>query len=219
MMMKFKLKRDIFSLVVLAAASIFILWIYSGLPDQIPINWGMSGEVDGYMSKPLGAFWGILAGIGIYLFFYLQLVIDPLRENYERFEDKYWLIRDLMVVLFVGTNLYGIFWALDYIREPSIIIALISILFIVLGNYMPTFKRNWFLGIKTPWTLSSEESWNKTHRLGGKLFIATGLIGLAEALFLSGNRLFGGAAIVTAVVSFGYSYLIYRREVSLGRKH
>lgn len=210
-MMKFNLKRDAFPLLVLVLVSVFIGWVYPELPDELPIHWGTSGEVDRYMSKPFGAVLGVLLAIGVYLFFYIQLIIDPLRRNHGRFADKYWVVRDLLILLLAGINLYSVLWALGHISEPNLMVGLVSISFIVLGNYLPTFKRNWFLGIKTPWTLSSEDSWNKTHRLVGKLFVITGLIGVVEAMFSSGSAIFLTATIVTITVSVGYSYLMFSR--------
>ncbi|ACL69037.1 SdpI family protein [Halothermothrix orenii] len=210
-MKKYNIKRDIFAIFILLVGVGFALASYPKIPDKVPIQWGLDGNVNSYANKFPGAFWGVFAALGIYIFFYLQLIIDPLKKNYERFKDKYWIIRDITVAIFVSLNFMSIFWSLGYMKNNNIIILLISILIIAIGNYMPTFKKNWFLGIKTPWTLSSEEVWNKTHRLGGKLFVLSGLIGLIEILFFDSSKIFLGSLILTGVLCLAYSFIVYKK--------
>ncbi len=211
-MIKFKLKRDIYALSILLVGVIIALWAYPQLPEQLPTHWNIKGEVDGYSNKlsGLGLSFGI--ALAVYIGFYLQDKIDPLKKNYDRFGKVYFIVRDILITLFILLEFFIIFSSLGYIGSSNrIIFIVLSILMIVMGNYMPTFKRNWFLGIKTPWTVSNEEVWNKTHRLGGKLFIVAGVLGLVESLLLSTNYIFFAGVMVAALGSTIYSYWLYKK--------
>jgi len=211
-MSKFSLKRDFYSLIILLLGLGIVLWAYPKLPQQIPSHWNMKGEVDGYAAKAFGAFMGLSIAALIYFGFYLLAKIDPLKKNYQRFNKGYLLIRDTMITFFVLLNIISVLAGLGYIEDASkSIFILFSLLMIAMGNYMPTFKRNWFLGIKTPWTVSSEEVWNRTHRIGGKLFMLGGLLGLIEAIFMDSSYLFLIGVIGASLGSTIYSYWLYQK--------
>jgi len=117
----------------------------------------------------------------------------------------------LIVVIYMIIGLNG----LGYNLPVGVIMpGLIGLLFIVLGNYLGKIKMNWFMGIRTPWTMSSENVWNKTHRFGGKMFILAGLLMIAQ-IFLPLNFRLPVFIFSIAVILFGtvgYSYLVYLRE-------
>ncbi|OCL26766.1 hypothetical protein U472_11745 [Orenia metallireducens] len=206
------MKRDLYAIIILLLGLGIVLWAYPQLPEQIPSHWNMRGEVDGYTAKPFGAFMNLLIGVAVYLGFYFLAKIDPLKDNYNRFNRGYLLIRDTIITFFVILNLMPVLSGLGYIKDVSrSIFILFSLLMISMGNYMPTFKRNWFLGIKTPWTVSSEEVWNHTHRIGGKLFMLGGLLGLIESIFMDSTYLFLIGVIGASLGSTIYSYWLYKK--------
>ncbi len=159
--------------VVVAAA------FYSRLPAEIPMQWDFGGQV-GYETK--WHLW-IVAGMAplFAVLFYFLPRFDPKRRNYDKFSDAYVGIQ-MMLDLFL-TAMCGICIA-EALRPgmvdvPTVVCLLISLLVMGLGNVMPKFRMNWYCGLKTPWTLSSEAVWTKTHRAAGRMMFAAGLIGMA----------------------------------------
>lgn len=200
--------------VVMAGLVLAALLIYPQLPEQVPSHWNIRGEVDGYQGRFGGAFIIPLMTLGIYLLMLVLPVIDPKRENYPRFRGAYTFLRWGMVLFM--TILYGvaILSALGYGLNVDVVIkAMVAGLFIIIGNYMGQFRHNYFVGIKTPWTLANEEVWQKTHRMGGKLWVACGLVCLAMAPFKTtwAAAIFFGAILVMTIVPIVYSYLIFAR--------
>jgi uncharacterized membrane protein len=213
--MKITLKTEIFPLVLLAACVALSFFFYANSPDIIATHWNFHGQPDGFSSRGFGSFFfpGLL--IAMYLLLLFVPNLDPKKERYEEFAKTYNIFRHLLLavlaIVYVATGIYNI----GYKINIGIITAwTIAILMIVLGNYMGKIKKNWFFGIRTPWTLSSENVWNKTHRVGGKLFMIFGVI-LAIAPFLPETialALFLSWVIVLVAGTFAYSYWLYRQE-------
>lgn len=189
--------------------------LYPKLPDKVPSHWNVKGEVDQYSSRFWGAF-GIPMMISlIYLGLLYMPYIDPKRQNYVKFESTYRLIRFLFVIVFAVLQiilLTVIISGRDYLVS-KLIPSLIGIMFIIMGNYLPRVKHNWFVGIKTPWTLSNEEVWKRTHRFSGYLFVIGGLI-----MFLAGflpsplNFIIGiGGISSVGIISIIYSFFVFRK--------
>ncbi|MEI6597082.1 MAG: SdpI family protein [bacterium] len=200
-------------LIILTLAS--SVFFYNNLPEQIAIHWDIAGEVDGYGSGQTQAIIFPLLIIGIYFLFLLIPYLDPKKERYEQFSKVYHIFKLLLLILFVViyfiTGLNGLGYNLPV---GAIIPALIGLLFIVLGNYMGKIKMNWFMGIRTPWTLSSENVWNKTHRFGGKMFVLAGLLMMAQ-IFLPLMLRLPIFIISITILTFGtfvYSYVVYLKE-------
>ena len=203
-------------LILIAAATLAGLALWSRLPDQMASHWNINDQVDGYMPK----FWGVLMvpliTLGLFLLFRVIPSIDPLKANIEQFREAF----NLFIVLMVGFMLYlyalTLAWNLGFtnFRMSGAMLPAIGLLFIFIGFLMRQAKRNFFIGIRTPWTLSSDRVWNETHRIGAVLFMISG--GLA---FIGG--FFGGLTafwfmfvpiIVTTLFLLVYSYVLYRRE-------
>jgi len=193
----------------------FGLYIFNMLPDQIPTHWDMHGNPDQYSGKAFGSFFipGLLAFI--YLLMTFLPLADPKKDRYKDFSKAYTVIRLILVIY-----LTAIYWASSaYALGVNINIAdfstiSIGVLFLIIGNFMPKLKPTWFVGIRTPWTLSDETVWYKTHRLGGKMFLLGGLIILALTLFPTSIRWIVFMAVVFAVVivTFVYSWWIWRKQ-------
>jgi len=191
---------------------------YSRLPAQVPSHWNISGQVDGTMSR-LGTLL-FLPGLSAAIWLLLLALpkIDPLRKSYPAFDGTLRLFINL-IVLFMAV-VYGMLLAagLGWRAEvPRAIMACVGILFAALGNEMGRLKPNWFVGIRTPWTLADPEVWRRTHRVGGRVFVAAGLLIAASGLLLP-LELAGVLVVVAALgivaFSFGYSYLLWRRRIT-----
>jgi uncharacterized membrane protein len=184
-------------------------------PERIPSHWNGAGEVDRYGGKLEGLLLLPALSLGVYLLFLALPRVDPGRANYERFAGAYSVIKIATIV--VLAVLYGILHVAlrGHPVNMSIVTALIAGgAFIVLGDVMGKTRPNWFVGIRTPWTLSSKMSWSKTHRVGGWLLIVAGLglllIGLVRPEWGPGAILMASIALV--VWAFVYSYLIWRHD-------
>lgn len=181
----FKKKINIYSLILIVLVLTMTIIFYDRLPEEIPIHWNLKGEVDNYVSKPFGAFLSPLLMVAIWLGMKFLPNIDPRRHNYKKFESSYEIAIGVLVTFAFVLQMAIILSSLGYdISMDRIIMVMAGVMFVVIGNYLPKAKSNFFYGIKTPWTLSSEISWKKTHRLGGRLFVVSGLaIILSSLLF------------------------------------
>jgi len=187
---------------------------YSRMPEQMASHWNARGQVDGYMAK----FWGlflmplILAGLGL-LFFAIPR-IDPLRANIEQFRRYYDAFIIIVLVFMLFVYLQVILWNLGIKISPNLVIPIgLGLLFFYSGILCENAKRNWFVGIRTPWTLSSDEVWEKTHRIGGKLFKVAGAVAIVGVLFPPYAVFFVIVPVLlVAVFTIIYSYLEYERR-------
>ena len=159
--------------------------IYPHLPPRIPMHWNVRGEIDSWGARNLfNVFFQPLLVIGLAFLAWLLPRLDPLRRSYARFRGSYYLIIDIIVAflaLLYGISLYSAFH--QTLPVGIIVPASIGLLFAVIGNQLSKVKRNFFVGIRTPWTLSSEAVWVRTHRIGGRIFMLCGL-GAGAAAFL-----------------------------------
>lgn len=200
-------------LIVIAFAAAF--YFYPELPDPMPSHWNAKGEVDGYMGKTAGVF--LLPAMALFLFGLFLLIpkIDPLRKNIELFRSYYdWFIL-LMVLFLVYIYFATIAWGLGYRFSMSVaIIPPVSAILFFAGILCENSKRNWFIGVRTPWTLSSDRVWKKTNKLGGKLFKALALV-LLLGLMLPSEQLFYLIMLIVlgALYLVVYSYFEYQKEI------
>jgi uncharacterized membrane protein len=189
-------------------------YLYPSMPEQVASHWNARGEVDGYMPKFWGLFMMPIISLGMLLLFIAIPKIDPLKSNIKKFMNYYeGMILTLIAFMFY-IYLLTIFWSLGYVFDMmQMMIPALGFLFIYMGFLVEKAKRNWFVGIRTPWTLSNEKVWDKTHHLGGKLFKAAGVITLFGMAFPD------YAIWILLVPILGvslylivYSYLEYRKE-------
>jgi uncharacterized membrane protein len=188
---------------------------YPALSDMIPSHWNMAGEVDAYLPKIWGVLIIPLLMVPLTALFFLLPRIDPLKENYEKFRPYYDGFILVFLVFFLLIQLQIILWGLGYQISPNLIVPLLAgALFIYLGFLVEHAEQNWFVGIRTPWTLSSEQVWKKTHVLGGKLFKIAGFIAMAGVFF--GDYAFWFVLVPplsVAVYTVAYSYFEYQKEM------
>jgi len=208
-----RIELALLALVAMMFAAALIVW--PSAPSGIPVHWNASGEVDRYGGKFEGLLLLPLLALGIYLLMRYLPRVDPLRANYARFGGAYTAIRAGVLLLMAGIYAMVIAWVMKVPIDISRAAAVaVGALFVLLGSVLGQVKPNWFVGIRTPWTLSSTESWARTHRLGGRLFIAIGVLFAITGAFKLGP--FGyvavGAAMVVVAVLVVYSYFVWRRD-------
>lgn len=187
--------------------------LYSSLPDPMPSHWNGAGEVDGYLAQPWGAVILPVMMLGMWLLFLALPAISPRGFRMSRFIGVYATIINTLLafeLLITGVVLAaGMGYPVDMNRVVPIGV---GVLFVVIGNYLGKTTKNFFLGIRTPWTLASDEVWRRTHRLAGWLFVLAGIIIAATGVFnIIRVWLFLGVVLTAALVPVVYSYLLYRR--------
>ena len=214
--MNSKKKTNIIISIILVATLAVILALYPSVPDIIPTHWGANGQVDGTGPKyMLFVFWGIAAAVNFLMLFAKK--IDPKGESYDRFPNVVNIVRIFITVLLCGLDLLTIGFAFDpqFADMNTIMFAVMGAMFILLGNYMPKVKHNYTFGIKTMWTIASEDVWNKTHRMAGPLWMAGGLVMMAMAFIKNSSAVVPvivGVTIVEVVVPMVYSYIVFQQE-------
>lgn len=191
-------------------------------PARIPTHWGMDGQPDAYMSRVPGMLSLPATTTLISLVLIVLPRIDPRRHNYASFAKTYRFLQ-LMVALFMfGLQLVTIAAAFgSSVNITRLMDVGAGVLFVVVGNVLGKLRPTWFVGIRTPWTLSSSEVWTKTHRLGGRLLVLVGIVQIVVG-FLLPARLSVTVLLVGilgwAAFLFMYSYWLWRR-LNGGEQH
>jgi immunity protein, SdpI family len=171
------------SVVATVAALAASLVLYPRLADEIPIHWNIQGQVDGYGSKTWAAFLMPGAMAGMLALFLALPWLSPKHFELDSFRSTYWFI--VLVIMLLVAYTHGLMlWAAAAGRVDITRALLVGLLlmFGLIGNVMGKVRRNFWVGVRTPWTIANERVWNDTHRLAGKLFVAAAAIGLATLL-------------------------------------
>jgi uncharacterized membrane protein len=205
-------RANLLCLALVAASFVASAAVYGRLPERMPSHWNLAGNVDGYASKPWAPFYMPLTMAGLYLLFVVIRRASPRSYRLEGFAGALEIVEAATLAFLLTISIVVLLAGLGEPVSINRVVAVgMGLLFVVIGNFMGKFTRNFFAGIRTPWTLASDEVWLRTHRLGGKLWIAGGLV-----LFVTGLR--GGGLTplffvlpVVAGVPAVYSYVIYRR--------
>lgn len=208
-----------FNMIILALLFLsfaITLYFYPQIPDKMATHWNAKGEVNGYMQKFWGTFLIPLILTGMVLLFVLIPIIDPLKENIKKFRKYYnWFIV-FFILFMLSIHSQVILWNIGIQISPNVIFTIgFGLLFFYIGILSENSKRNWFIGIRTPWTLSSEKVWDKTHKIGGKLFKIAGIIAIIGIFFRNYAVFFILVPALSVVVySVVYSYFEYRKETN-----
>ncbi|HJR81444.1 MAG TPA: SdpI family protein [Anaerolineales bacterium] len=205
-------------LTLIVAATLAGLLLWNRLPDQMASHWNINDQVDGYMPKFWGVFMVPLITVGMFFLFLIIPSIDPLKANIAQFRKAF----NLFIALIVGFMLYiyglTLVWSLGYndFRMSGAMLPAIGLLFIFIGFMMRQAKRNFFIGIRTPWTLSSDTVWNETHRVGAVLFMISGALAFIGGFFggITSFWMMFVPLVGSTIFLLIYSYLLYRREAN-----
>jgi uncharacterized membrane protein len=207
-----KFKKEIPFLLIAKLPFIYLAFIWNNLPDRIPMHWNGSGEIDRYGDKKeLVLMLFLLTGITYFVFLVIPK-IDP-KQKLQNMGNKLNNLR-LILGIFMSALALGIVYSTQQkSSNPGFLFVIIGLLFAFLGNYFKTIKPNYFIGIRTPWTLENEEVWKKTHLLGGKLWFVGGL--LMATTFVLPNKIqfytFMGITAVITIIPIVYSYLAFKK--------
>lgn len=211
-MIKNNKRNLILSSIVILLPVIAGLLLWNILPDSMTTHWGADGAADGWSGKAFAVFGLPLILLAMHWFCIFVTAAAPKNKNQNRkaFGMVLWIIP--VVSLFSNAFVYAVALGMD-IHPDFFISAVIGLMFIILGNYLPKCRQNNTIGIKISWTLNNEENWNLTHRLAGKLWVAGGVILLFAALLPETVMIW--VWVVTLIVLAGvpmiYSYVLHRR--------
>lgn len=203
-------------LVMIMAAALAGVLFWNHLPEQMASHWNVNDQVDGYMSKFWGVFLMPLISIGMLLLFLVIPNIDPLKANIAQFRETFNIFITLIVAFMLYIHGLTLTWSLGYqgFQMSAAMLPFMGVLFIAVGYMLRKAKRNFFIGIRTPWTLSSDSVWDKTHQLGSILFMLSGAFAIAGSFF--GGRTAFWLIFVPLIGStlflMIYSYILYRNE-------
>ena len=206
-------KHIIISSLLILSPILIGLLLWNRLPDRIPTHFGFSGEADQYSSKAFSVFFMPVFLLFIHWLMIWGTMMDP---KHEKVSDRiYIMIIYSVPIISVFTNLMiylkALYQNFDITRA---IMCLVSLIFIVIGNYLPKTRQNYTIGIKLPWTLEDPQNWDKVHRLGGYLFVGAG-VAMFISIFLPGHSMIYVMLIVTilaAVIPVIYSYRLYKEK-------
>jgi uncharacterized membrane protein len=201
--------------ILIVASTLAGLLLWNQLPEPMASHWGVDDQVNGYMSKFWGVFLMPVITIAMLLMFLVVPSIDPLKANIATFRDYFNAFIALIVAFMVYIYGLTLVWNLGYtnFRMSTAMLPAMGLLFIFVGVMIGKAKRNYFIGIRTPWTLSSDKVWDETHRIGGKLFIASGVLALLGAFFPDYAFWFIMVPVLgTALFTVVYSYILFQRE-------
>lgn len=208
-------KMAIVSWIIVLIQFVIGIYFYPQMPERMATHWNINGIVDGYSSKVLGLFVLPLISIGLLLLFFGIPRIDPFKKNFEKFLKYYWGLVVSLLVFFLYLDSLVISWNLGLFNFSMVqaLAPAIGILLYCLGVVTENAKRNWFVGIRTPWTLSDENVWDKTHKLGGKMFKICGLLAVFGIVSEWFALLLILAPILLVVIYLtAYSYFEYQRQ-------
>ena len=195
---------------------IYLGAIWSQLPDQVPTHFNFAGNADDWSGKTSLLFLPAALGAGIYLLMLIIPIIDP-KKKIQQMGDKYYSFRFMLTFFFSLLAIYLLYVSkAGSLTNPNMLIALIGALFALLGNYFQTVRPNYFIGIRTPWALESEQVWKKTHRLGGRLWMAGGMLIAVLSFFIVNNQtvmiVFWGLLAIMVIIPIVYSYTEFQKE-------
>ncbi len=207
------------SIAIVGAMLLVSAWAWLQLPAdaQVPIHWGPDGQPDDWADKTLGLFLlpAVAAGVATLLAFIPRF--EPRRTNLARSSKAYGATWIGVMVLLGGLHLLAVAVALGAELDLTRIVFVgTGVLFVVIGNYLPKVRPNYMMGIRTPWTLTSDLAWTRTHRLGGRVFVGAGIvIAILGLVGIDGMTLVWvmlGAIGILLVVTFAYSYQVWKTD-------
>jgi uncharacterized membrane protein len=202
-------------LVLIVIAVLVSIFAYPHLPDRVPTHWNASGEVNGWSSRLWGAWMLPLIMALIWLILRAVPHIDPRKANYAKFQGMYdWLVI-LVIAFMLAIHVVIILAATGSpIAMHTVMMPSVGIFIAALGLLLPRVHPNWFVGIRTPWTLTSDLSWERTHRIAGPLFIALGVLIVASTAMAPTTAIWilVVAAVGITIFLFAYSYQVWKED-------
>ena len=211
--MKNLLKKELPLIATVLLPVIYLAYVWKSLPKKVPMHWNFNGEIDRYGDKTELAIMALLLPLVVYILFLVIPKIDP-KNKLNKMGNKLQLLKVWTTIFMSLLSLFIIYSAKSQsLANPNYIVLLVGGLYIVLGNYFKTIKANYFIGIRTPWTLENDIVWKKTHILSGKMWFVGGIIVVLSALIFSKQAsfiLFITITTIISIVPIVYSYFKFK---------
>ena len=208
------LKKEIPLIAIVLLPFIYLAYIWNQLPEKVPMHWNIKGEVDRYGEKIELIIIPFLLPLLVYIIFLVVPKIDP-KNKLNKMGNKLQTMKFLLTTLMSILALFIIYTAKnESFANPNYIVLGIGVLYLVFGNYFKTLKANYFIGIRTPWTLENETVWKETHKLGGKMWFIGGFAVILSSLLLEKQTNFTIFIVITAIITIipvVYSYLKFQK--------
>lgn len=214
--MNSNLKRELPVVLVVLLPFLYLVYIWGSLPERVPIHWNSEGQINGWGSKSGLIIIPLLLPLLTYIIFYVTPLIDP-KKKLANMGSKFYQLKFAMVLLMSVLALFILYSMKNQsFFSPNSMLMLIGLLFAIIGNYLPSVKPNYFIGIKTPWTLENEVVWKKTHQLAGRLWFPGGLIIVMLTFIINDPKLmhiiFLTVTGIIAIIPIVYSFIIFKKE-------
>ena len=214
------LKKEIPLLIIVSLPFIYLAYIWDNLPNKVPLHFNLKGEIDRYSDKTELLLIPILLPLLTYVLFSIIPKIDP-KEKIRNMGNKFSRIKTLLITFMSLLAIFMIYTTKNpTASNPNYITLFIGVLYLIFGNYFKTIKPNYFIGIRTPWTLESEIVWKETHQVAGKLWFITGIIITISSLLLNKQinfKIFIILTIIISVIPILYSFLKYKQHKSINK--
>lgn len=208
------------SLAIVALSFLAAIYAYPMLPEKVASHWGADGSPNGYTGRDFGAFFMPVLGLLLLGLFYALPLLDPMKGNYAAFRREY----DNFTAAMIGFMAYVYALTLAYnLGYQFNLVQLLSPAFAALlysaGAMIGKAKQNWFVGVRTPWTMSSEKVWGRTHAIAGRMFKAAGIVALLGLAMPAVGLVASLCVLVAAAIfSIAYSYVEFQKEAGAGKK-
>lgn len=211
--MKINLKKELPIIFIVFLPFVYLAFIWNSLPEEVPIHWNASGEIDGWGAKTTLLLIPLVLPFLIYMIFLIVPAIDP-KGKIKQMGNKFYHLKFFLVLFMSLLAVFILYSSKEQsMTNMSILFTLMGFFIVVLGNYFKTLRPNYFIGIRTPWTLENEAVWKETHVFGGKLWFAGGVLIIILSLLLTAKILtitFTTIVILLAVLPIAYSYIRFK---------
>ncbi|KAF2509270.1 DUF1648 domain-containing protein [Flavobacterium zhairuonense] len=212
MNLEFKKELPIIGIVLIPFA--YLAFIWNSLPEKVPIHWNMNGEIDNWGSKFALVFLVFMLPVLMYIILSVAPKIDP-KKRISLMGKKFYQLKFFLVLLMSLLSLFLLYVAKNQSTSSlNFMHILVGLLIMVLGNYFKVIQPNYFIGIRTPWTLENKEVWKATHTFAGKLWFFGGLVIVLGGILFSGfifAKAFVGIGITLALVPVVYSFFKFKQ--------
>lgn len=211
------LKKELPLIAIVLMPFIYLTYVWKQLPEKVPMHWNFKGEIDRYGNKGELILIPIFLPLLVYLIFIVIPKIDP-KNKLKNMGNKFQTLKVLLTIFMSALAILIIYISKNQtLLNTNYLIIFIGVLYLVIGNYLKTIRANYFIGIRTPWTLESETVWKKTHSLGGKLIFGGGFLIIISSLIFEKQAnfiIFSSITIFATVIPLFYSYYIFNKERS-----